>query len=82
MHFLSEAKVYQLEVAISVDENIVRFQVSVCNTLFLVQIFEYENNLRGIYLRCRLIKPAGSSKITKYFTTGAIVELKATQRIV
>jgi hypothetical protein len=37
LHFLREPKVDQLKVALGVDENVLRLQVSICDALGLVQ---------------------------------------------
>lgn len=75
LNFLCKSKVNQFQVPLGVDEYVFRLQVPICNSLFLVQEFKYENDLSGVELGRGFIETARSSEVTEHFAAGTVIEL-------
>jgi hypothetical protein len=61
--------------ALGVYKYILRLQIPVGHSLSFVQKLQYEYNLGGVELGCRLVESTGSSQIAKYLASRAVVKL-------
>lgn len=61
---------------ISVYEDVLGLQVSICDAFAFMQELEYEDDFGSVKLRGGFVEAAGSSEIAKDFAARAVVELE------
>lgn len=72
---LCESEVDELQVAIGVQEYILRFEISVSNVLHVVEVCQDECNFGSVELDSGNGKSAGAPKVREDLSTGSVFEL-------
>jgi hypothetical protein len=76
IYLLGEAEVDELNVALGVDENVLRLQVAIGDALRLVKVFEDEDDFGGIEAGGGFVEAPLAAEVAEDFAAGAIVELR------
>lgn len=73
-YLLCKAKVYQLQVTLRIDEDVLRLEISVCDALPLVQKLQHQHNLRGIELGRGFVEASGATQIGKDLASRTVIQ--------
>jgi hypothetical protein len=73
---LGESKVDKLEVAVSVQQDVLGFEVSVSDVLYAVEVRKDQGDLGSIELDCGDRESTGTPEIREDFSARTIIELQ------
>lgn len=58
-----------------IDKDVFWLHITICHAEMIVEIFEYQNNLRCVKSGSRFVKALGPTQVRKDLSTGAVVQL-------